>query len=179
MKNLPALHSVPVSMDNLDIIRNIWKTNFPKEAKEETPFFDDKDIFECSINNLGDLNAKYFIVYENDTPVGQWGLYTTTLEQNETAWLGWFSVLPKFRRLGYGSHILTFFETMAKAEGFKFIRLYTSKDNIPAQECYKKFGFVLEDFIGTTDMETEPLVIGSKSISDTPVQPWGNKPMEL
>lgn len=173
------IKSVPVSLDNLHVIQELWKTNFPKEASEDYTFQDGKDIFECSVLGIAGLNVNYYLVYDNNVLIGQWGLYTTCIERDESAWLGWFSVLPEHRRHGYGMKILGEFEQEAKRRGFKYIRLYTGRDNIIAQKCYSKFGFVLEDFNGETDMETEALTIGSKSICGSEVPLWNDRYMEL
>lgn len=173
------LRSVPISLDNLKIIQDLWKTNFPKEASQDYTFMDGKDIFECSVLGIGDVNVKYYLVYDEDTLIGQWGLYTTKIEQKESAWLGWFSVLPEHRRKGYGTKILELFEAEARRLGFKYIRLYTGRDNLTAQACYKNYGFQLEEFNGETDMESEPLTIGSKSICDEDVPMWDDRYMEL
>lgn len=45
------LRSVPISLDNLKIIQDLWKTNFPKEASEDYTFMDGKDI----------LNVPYWV----------------------------------------------------------------------------------------------------------------------
>lgn len=173
------IKSVSITSENLKIIQDLWKTNFPKEASLDYTFMDGKDIFECSVLGIGGVNVKYYLVYDDETLIGQWGIYTTKIEEKESAWLGWFSVLPEHRRKGYGRRILQEFEAEARKQGFKYIRLYTGRDNLTAQACYANYGFTLEEFNGETDMETEKLTIGSKTICDKPVPPWADRYMEL
>ena len=43
----------------------------------------------------------YYIVYNGDVPVGVTGIYSYH-EYPETAWLGWFGILEKYRNNGFG-----------------------------------------------------------------------------
>lgn len=173
------LRSELLSRENLSTMQEMWKINFPRENLQDCCYTDGKDVFTSVVDGeLSDKNLSYYLVYDDDVLIGHWGIYTVRNDP-ESAWLGWFGVLPAHRRQGYGTRILSLFEREARRLGFRWVRLYTDRDNYAAQNCYTEFGFTLEDFNGTADMESGPLTIGSKSICDAPVELWNDRYLEL
>jgi GNAT superfamily N-acetyltransferase len=97
----------------------------------KTPPIDKDDFWEV-----------YLIKSNNDT-VGICGLYR--LNNPKELWLGWFGIIPSYRKLGYGKKSLDFMKGKAKEIGCNKILSYVDK-NGESLEFYFKNGFKL---IGT------------------------------
>lgn len=125
-----------------------------------------------------DDDIKYYLVYNNDEIIGITGLYCEKIVCRESAWIGWFGVLPQFRGCGYGKKVLEMTIELAKEQGYKVIRLYTDiEENKAAINLYNKMGFVGEKY------DAEELIydcyIFSKSLTDSPADLWNNRLLGL
>jgi len=81
---------------------------------------------------------EYFLFYEGKNPVGVTGLYEWKNEKKKY-WLGWYCVIPKERKKGYGSKILNWTLSRAKKLRGKTFWIYTTSKR--AQKFYAKRGF--------------------------------------
>ena len=139
----------------------------------------DKNLFIKTTGILYvDYDPKYYLVYNNDEIIGITGLYCEKLVCLESAWVGWFGVLKKFRGQGYGEKILNMTIELAKKEGYKTIRLYTDiKENKTAVKLYEKMGFIGEKY------NAEKLIydsyIFSKSLTEKQTELWKDKKLNL
>ena len=92
------LKYIEINMDNLDLAVNIQNEIFPKESA--------RNHYLETINKNVDYE-KYYLVYNNDKVIGITGLYCKeNIYETNSIWLGWFGVLPEYRRRGYGKNIL-------------------------------------------------------------------------
>ena len=122
-----------------------------------------------------DDDVKYYIVYDNNEEIGITGIY---YYDYESAWLGWFGVLPNKRSKSYGKRILEKTMELAKQKGFKTMRLYTDElNNSNAINLYKKLGFVGEKY--SAENLTYDCYIYSKSLNNEKVELWNNKMLGL
>ena len=122
-----------------------------------------------------DDDIKYYIAYIDDQEVGITGIYRY---QKDEAWLGWFGILPKYRKKGYGKMLLE--ETMKLAEklGYKTMRLYTDKkENDKAIKLYEKSGFVGEKYLA--EKLSYDCWIYSKSLYNDKAKLWNDKNLNL
>ena len=163
-----------VTPKNLDLALELYRSIFPKENPNNTCF-----------EESGAPDFHYCIVYDSTVdqpmgfPVGIRGLYTEKADP-ESAFLGWFGVLEQFRRQRYGTRILNFFEEDAKANGYKYARIYTGETNEVARRFYEFAGYTCETLdYDTTDYAGEQVVIYSKTLCDDPVPPWNNRKLEF
>lgn len=91
--------------------------------------------------------SRYWVAVDENTNkvIGTTGLYGYPHDINEAYWLGWTCVSPCVRGQGIGSKLVNFAIEKARAEGKKFLGLYTS--NSPTREVarilYNKRGFQL------------------------------------
>ena len=117
---------------------------------------------------------------EENCYVGISGIYREPCD-DESVWLGWFGILPEFRRKGYASQALKLFEEAAKNRGFNCARLYTDADDIPARRLYEKMGYTGEDYCCPSDPASikYQLKIYSKSLDAHPVKKWNNRNLNL
>jgi ribosomal protein S18 acetylase RimI-like enzyme len=85
----------------------------------------------------------YHVAVEGRKVIGIIGLYCMDEDSHEAYWIGWFCVNPAFRGRGLGSKLLDLAIKNTKADGKRFLRLYTSDDpnESAAQRLYEKKGF--------------------------------------
>ena len=125
---------------------------------------------------------EYWILYVEGTPVGISGIYSLQ-EDPESAWLGWFGILPEFRRKKLGSEALSLFEQEARKRGFRFARLYTARwNNDVAKSFYANNGYVEEYYDCQEDSgaSVEALSIFSKALyPDGELPAWNNRNMHI
>ena len=160
----------------------ITKDNLSEATKFQNEVFPNNDAYRNyyeSVFNLRD--AEYYLVYNESQLVGFVGLYYEKVDL-ESAWLGWFGVKEEFRRQHYGTRIIKFFEDLAKEKGYKYVRLYTDKNNNDvAIKFYEKCGYFAEKYENKDDqksLETEVLIF-SKSLSNNECPKWNNKTIHL
>lgn len=171
------LHQVSLSSSVIPEMIQTWQSIFP--AEKLFTGFDGYNCFEYSLipGNIG--NHRYYLYYDNNQPVGMSGFYDEPNENpRESAWLGWFGVIEKYRMNGFGRQIISCFESEALKFGYKYCRVYTedAEDN-SAIQFYSKCGYTFEKYTGRVplDVHCDKITIGSKAISDKPLIPWNNR----
>ena len=117
---------------------------------------------------------------EEDTYVGISGIYLEE-EDTESAWLGWFGILPEFRHKGYAAEALRLFEEDAQKRGFIYVRLYTDTDNHTARQFYEKHGYVGERYRCAEDPVSfqYDLMVYSKPLPGNEPLSWNNRNLHL
>lgn len=166
-----------VDFDNYKLAIDVQRKIFPHEDGTLNILASlDRNLF-INITKLyyPDDNVKYYLAYEDDEIRGITGLYYF---DNLESWIAWFGILPQFRGMGYGKKVLEETLELAKSEGFKFMRLYTDKeDNKDAIKLYEKMGFVGEKY--TREKLSYDCYIYSKSLSGEKVQLLNNRNLNL
>lgn len=120
---------------------------------------------------------EYFLLYRDGVCVGITGIYRTAADP-ASAWLGWFGILPQFRRQGLGSQALRLFEAGALERGCCHARLYTDRfDNDAAIAFYEANGYRGEVYRTPEDPAslTYDILIFSKALSGAAPEPWNNR----
>lgn len=98
------------------------------------PEFNAKCNYEDSIADNTFL--KYYLLYQGDECVGITGFYIAK-EDVKSGWLGWFGILPEYRRRHLGSQALEMFFDECRQNGCTHARLYTDmRDNYDAIQFY-------------------------------------------
>lgn len=141
-----------INFDNIELAFNIQKHIWPKDPDYES--FYDKVI------NKSDDNISW-LVYIDDNIIGITGIYTEEIDK-DSIWLEWFTILPKYRRKGYGEKVLLDTINYCKnLNRYKYFRLHTTyyKDR-PALFLYDKImdfkeKYTVED---TIDVENNYLI---------------------
>ena len=130
---------------------------------------------------MAETKARYYMVYDGENIVGITGFYIVP-EDPESAFLGWFGVVPEMRRYHYGSKIIRLHEEELRRLGYKYSRLYTEAENNDATRgFYERNGYEAEAY----DCPKEParmkgvIVTYSKSLGDWPLIPWNSRYMNL
>ena len=78
---------------------------------------------------------EYWLLEVDGAWVGTAGIYHLKVEP-ETAWLGWFGILPEYRRRGYATEAIRLFEDVARSRGYLYARLFTERTDAAAIACY-------------------------------------------
>ena len=167
------MNLVEVTKDNLELACKIQNEIFP-EYNGRQNFIEaiNKDPYRKELS--------YYIVYVDNNPVGVTGIYSYH-EYPETAWLGWFGILEKYRHNGYGGESLDKSMELAKEKGYKEIRLYTGEESKSAHKLYESRGLIKELYDNPIDREDldEEVYIYSKSLTNEPTTLWNNKILYL
>jgi GNAT superfamily N-acetyltransferase len=113
----------------------------------------------------------YYIVSDGSAAIGITGLYTIT-DQSDEAWIGWYGLDSNKRGSGTGSSVLRATIDLARRDGHRMLRLWTTTGSLTAKanELYRSFGFSPEPtqykFIGL------PILIYSLSLQGGAVRPF-------
>lgn len=82
---------------------------------------------------------KVWLATKGGLVTGICGLYSC-YNVDDTAWIGWFGVLPEYRHKGFGCAMMHQMEQKAKEQGYHYIATYMYRDDGPAQ-WYQNRGF--------------------------------------
>ena len=121
-----------VTEKNIEKALKIQRRLFPLENGED-------DLKE-SINKSKKYykHLEYYLVHDGKFYIGITGIYSYD-EYPDDAWIGWFGVLPAFRRMGYGTEIFEYTHNLAINMGFKYLRVYADdKYDFVATKFYTK-----------------------------------------
>lgn len=160
-----------ITNENYEIALEIQNKIFPKYSA--------KTNYLEAIENI--TSNVYYLLFNGIEYVGVSGVYSYNIDP-KSAWLGWFGIIEKYRKQGYGSEALLQFEKTARENGYKFTRLYTDKyNNDMALNFYKKRGYSFEDYVNIDDEASLdfPIMIGSKALEDDKIEPWNDRNIEF
>lgn len=160
----------------------IDKSNFDLAVKFQNEIFPNNDAYRNYYESVEGLrDASYYLVYLDQELLGIVGIYFEPVDLS-SAWLGWFGVKKEYRRNGYGSLIMRFFESLAKEKGYKYARLFTDKyNNDIAISFYKSQGYKSEDYVNKDDPKSieVPVLVFSKSLGKDICPSWNNRFINL
>lgn len=160
-----------VTSKNINIAIKVQNRIFPLE--------DGLDDLNESINRSNKYFdvIEYYLIKNDEYYVGITGIYSHK-EYPEDAWVGWFGILPMFRRCHYGEDALKFTRDKAKKLGFKTLRLYTDdKYNFASVKLFEKFGMTSEIYEAEEGKyyKVGNMLIYSLALDGKEVKPWNNK----
>lgn len=109
---MAALHMVPTTMEIWQEAYGIWAS---------------------------DPDEENYIVESGSMPIA-W-LSLNGLASGITAWIKMLVVHPQYQRAGVGTFAIAEAEQILKRRIFDKLCIQTTADNLPAQQCYEKYGF--------------------------------------
>lgn len=163
-----------ITYQNLEVACRIQNEIFPEEDARE-------NFLEQIRKDPYRKEMLYYIVYLDKEPIGLTGIYVYH-EYPETAWLGWFGILSKYRNNGYGGIVLDKTIELAKEKGYTRFRLYTDEFATSAHKLYKSKGLTEEPYTNKDDQDEyfiAKIYVYSKSLNNEPVELWNNKILGL
>lgn len=160
----------------------VTKKNIKQAIKIQNRLFpleDGIDDLNEAINNSEKYFEvlEYYLVHDGEYYVGITGIYSHK-EYPEDAWVGWFGILPAFRKCGYGKEVMLYTKEKAKKKGFKHLRLYTDDQiNHISVKLFEKLGMEKEEYTRENGKyyQVGKMLIFSWSLTDEKVKPWNNK----
>ena len=141
--------------------------------------YNGKNNYISSIENS--KQSQFFLVFDKEKCIGVTGIYSYK-NDSDNAWVGFFGIKEQYRHKGFGSKVLKLTEKYAKSLGYKYMRLFTDKeDNDISINFYKKNGYTFEDYNNEEEALKDEfnVIIGSKSLTDEEVPLWNNKFINL
>lgn len=149
---------------------------FKKEQWPEDP--DYKDFYDKAINTAND-NIE-FLVYNDGTLIGITGV-DTIKEFEDSIWLDWFTILPEYRRNGFGKKVLLdTIEYCKKLNKYSYLRIDTTYyEDRPALFLYDKIMDLREEYtIEDTNEYKSNYLIYTKGLNGK-LEPWNNRYLGL
>lgn len=171
MNSLYGLKYELLNLDNIKVAYEIQRTTFIDD-----PDYD--DLYDKATNTKDD-NC-FFLVYDENNLIGITGVDVFRQYPN-TIWLDWFTILPQYRKKGYGKKVLLdTIEYCKKLDRYNNFRVETTyyKDR-PALFLYDKVmqakeRYTLED----TDTKKNNAIIYSYALNG-PLELWNNRYLGL
>lgn len=171
MKSLFGLTYVQMNLDNMGLVYEIQKQTWP-----DTPDYD--NLYDKAINTLDD-NC-FFLVYVKNSLIGITGV-DVFREYPDTIWLDYFTILPEYRRRGYGEKVLLdTIEYCKKLNRYKSFRIeVTYYNDRPALFLYDKIMKIKEDYTieDNENIKTQTLIYTYPL--DGKLELWNNKYLGL
>lgn len=166
-----GLKYIPVNLENLSLAYKIQKEQWPHEP-------DYNDLYDKAINTTDD-NIE-FLVYDNDNLIGITGVDVIT-EFEDSIWLDWFTILPEYRRKGFGKKVLL--DTIGYCKGlgrYKNFRVDTTYyEDRPALFLYDKVMDIKEDYIIEDTKECKNQFLIYTIGLNGKAEPWNNRYLGL
>ncbi len=159
-----------ITSDNLEVACKIQNEIFPEEDARQ-------NFIEQINNDPYRKEMDYSIVYLDETPIGVTGIYSYN-EYPDDAWLGWFGILEKYRKFGYGGKVLDMTINIAKEKGYNTFRLYTDEYAKSAHKLYESRGLIKELYDRDDDKKKNykaNIYIYSISLTNKKVELWNNR----
>lgn len=156
---------------NLDIAFRIQKETWVDDPDYE-------DLYDKATNTKDD-NC-FFLVYDKGDLIGITGV-DVYREYKDTIWLDWFTILPEYRRKGYGRKVLLdTIEYCKSLDRYKAFRVETTYyESRPALFLYDKVMQTKENYtIEDTDTEKQNTLIYSYSLKGD-LELWNNRYLGL
>ncbi|MDD4493331.1 MAG: GNAT family N-acetyltransferase [Eubacteriales bacterium] len=150
-KELSQLSILPATVHDARFITMIYGKNVDALHGSVIMFDEWKRLL-----SENDPDEAHFIIHKGAMPCG-W-LKINGLQNADMAWISMLAIEPKMQHQGIGTYAVKCAEDFIHTKGFTKIGIHTTEDNIPAQNLYKKCGYVVTEYSecttgdGTTHM---------------------------
>jgi len=125
-------------------VRTIAQFQLDMAMESEGTQLDIDQIMKGVSSAMADSNkGTYYLVKAEDGTTAGSLLITKEWSDWTDRWYWWIQsvfVAPQFRRQGAYSALYSEIKRLAREDGSSSVRLYVDRENIKAQNCYKKYG---------------------------------------
>lgn len=171
MDSLYDLRYEIVNLNNLEKAYEIQKKTWPSDP-------DYGDLYDKATNTKDD-NC-FFLVYDKNNLIGITGVDVYG-QYADTIWLDWFTILPQYRRKGYGEKVLLdtiqYCKNLNRYDTFRVETTYY--ENRPALFLYDKVMQLKEEYtLEDTENVKNNTIIYSYSLRGK-LELWNNKYLGL
>ena len=135
-------------ISDLPQIKSVFKVITENMNKKNGQIWD--DFYPCEFFEDDILNKRLYVLMGNDVLVSAFALWTSEPEkynsiqwENENAkaqYFGRFGVNVHYQGKGIGSIMLNYAKSVAKNNGFEYLRIFVVDKNKPAAGLYSKNG---------------------------------------
>lgn len=137
-KELSLYFVNPATVDDAQFITMIYGKNADALHGNTIMFDEWKELL-----SKNDPDEAHFLIHKGAMPCG-W-LKINGLENTDMAWISMLAAEPKMQHQGIGTYAVKFAEDFIRSKGFSKVGIHTTEDNIPAQNLYKKCGYVITE----------------------------------
>lgn len=137
--SIPTPYSViPATLNEAYFVRVLFVLNKSAMKSEDISYSKWQELLSSS-----DGDEKHFLICKGALPVAYMNI--NGFENKDNSWLSMLFVAPKFHRQGIGEFAVKYAEKYVADNGFRKLNIQTTSDNIPAQNLYRKCGYLVVD----------------------------------
>jgi ribosomal protein S18 acetylase RimI-like enzyme len=81
-----------------------------------------------------------YVAFHLNKPIGVTGVYSEQGDPSERSWLGWFGIIPDYRRKRVGSYLFNTTCNISRSKGFSSLYIYTGGSDEKAISFYESIG---------------------------------------
>lgn len=127
----------------LKLAKQLWDTEKVFFSNLKDDYFADEQAKSLLLNNILKRKSHFLVAEENNKIIGYIYGYVSRadLYKKKVGYIDQIVVDEEYRRQGICNKLMNSFTEIMKKYGCGYIELNAFKQNIPAVECYKKYGF--------------------------------------
>lgn len=127
----------------LKLAKQLWDTEKVFFSNLKDDYFADEQAKSLLLNNILKRKSHFLVAEENNKIIGYIYGYVSRadLYKKKVGYIDQIVVDEEYRRQGICNKLMDSFTEIMKKYGCGYIELNAFKQNIPAVECYKKYGF--------------------------------------
>lgn len=127
----------------LKLAKQLWDTEKVFFSNLKDDYFADEQAKSLLLKNILKRKNHFLVAEENNKIIGYIYGYVSRadLYKKKVGYIDQIVVDEEYRRQGICNKLMNSFTEIMKKYGCGYIELNAFKQNIPAVECYKKYGF--------------------------------------
>lgn len=127
----------------LKLAKQLWDTEKVFFSNLKDDYFADEQAKSLLLNNILKRKSHFLVAEENNKIIGYIYGYVSRadLYKKKVGYIDQIVVDEEYRRQGICNKLMNSFTEIMKKYGCGYIELNAFKQNLPAVECYKKYGF--------------------------------------
>ncbi len=123
---------VTLTSKRLDQAIELVRKSFPKDNAAPLHLVE-------SVEKITEYRDKYWVAIDKNRVVGICGIWQP--RRSKIAWISWFAVTPKYRKLGVGGRLIKKLQAQARSWKINTLRVWTTDEYKIATDWYQRMGF--------------------------------------